>query len=61
MQLVTYFREVAQETKKVTWPTQQQTINMTLLVLGVSVVVALFLMALDFLIQNGINWLITAA
>lgn len=61
MQLVTYFREVAQETKKVTWPTQQQTITMTVLVIGVSVVVALFLMLLDFVIQNGINWLITAA
>ncbi len=35
------------EMTKVTWPTKQQTINYSLVVVGVSVFVALFFTALD--------------
>jgi len=35
--------------KKVNWPTREQTLRYTLIVLGVSVAVALFLGGMDFI------------
>ena len=36
------------EMKKVTWPTKKETYNYTLLVIGISLVMAAFLGALDY-------------
>ena len=47
--IITFFKEVYLETKKVNWPTKQETIKYTLLVIGVSVAIALFLGTVDFL------------
>jgi len=47
--LANYLRESYLELKKVVWPTKQETINHTLLVIGISLGVAAFLGALDFL------------
>jgi len=47
--LVNFLKEVRFELKKVTWPTRQETIRFTLLVIGVSVGVAAFLGGLDYL------------
>ena len=47
--LITYLREVQLELNKVSWPSKQQTINMTLVVIGVSVLVAVYLGILDFI------------
>ncbi len=44
-----FLKEVKIELKKVTWPTKQETIRFTLLVVGVSAGVAIFLGGLDFL------------
>lgn len=44
----TYFKEVFLEMKKVNWPTRQQTLRFTLIVIGISVAVALYLGGLDF-------------
>ena len=44
-----FFKEVRIELKKVTWPTRAETIRYTLLVIGVSAGVALFLGGLDYL------------
>ncbi len=41
--LITYFREAREELKKVAWPTWLETRNNTILVMGISVFVALFL------------------
>ncbi len=49
MKLITFLKEVKLEVKKVNWPTRKQTVNYTLIVLGISVVVAIFLGGLDFL------------
>jgi len=46
--LLQYFREVVQELKKVSWPTKEQTYNMTLLVVIVTVVAALYIGGLDY-------------
>jgi preprotein translocase subunit SecE len=45
-----FFREVKIEMKKVTWPTRQETVRYTLMVIGVSLGVALFLGGLDFIL-----------
>ncbi len=44
-----FFKESYQEMRKVAWPTKKQTINHTLLVIGISLAVAFFLGATDFL------------
>ena len=46
------------EMKKVTWPTKQQTINYSLVVVGLSVGVALFFTLLDYIFNAGITTLI---
>jgi len=54
-----YFVGSYAEMKKVTWPTKQQTINYSLLVVGMSVGVALFFVVLDYIFNLGIEKLIT--
>jgi len=50
--IITFLKEVKLEIKKVNWPTRQQTTKYTLIVLGISVAVALFLGSLDFLFTS---------
>jgi preprotein translocase subunit SecE len=57
--LTNYIQASAQEMKKVTWPTRKETKNYTLLVIGISVGVAVFLGALDFIFSIGLEKLIT--
>ena len=47
--VVRYFQEVRDELKKVTWPDRQQTIQKTSLVIIVSVIVGVYIGALDFI------------
>jgi preprotein translocase subunit SecE len=53
-----YFIGSYVEMKKVTWPTKQQTINYSLLVIGLSVGLAIFFAVLDFVFNTGITALI---
>jgi preprotein translocase subunit SecE len=53
--IVTFLKEVKVELKKVNWPTRKQTIKYTLIVIGVSLAVAVFLGGLDFIF----TWLVT--
>ncbi len=45
---VTFLKEVRSEMEKVSWPTRQEATRLTLIVIGVSVVVALFIGGLDY-------------
>lgn len=49
--LVQFVKEAKTELSKVNWPTKQQTMNYTLLVVGVSLAVAFFLGSLDFVFE----------
>jgi len=51
-----YFKEVKVEMSKVKWPTKNQTVNYTLVVIGVSAAVAVFLGALDYIFSLGLNF-----
>jgi len=44
-----FLKEVRQELRKVSWPSRQETIKYTMIVIGVSLAVAIFLGGLDFL------------
>lgn len=43
-----YVRESRDELRKVVWPTRRETLNHTLLVIGISLAVAAFLGVIDF-------------
>jgi len=44
-----FFKEVVAELKKVTWPTREETVKLTAVVLVISVVVAAFIGGLDII------------
>jgi preprotein translocase subunit SecE len=46
--LVNFLKEARAELSKVNWPNRQQTINYTVLVIGMSIAVAIFLGGLDY-------------
>lgn len=56
--LVNYVKGSVEEMKKVTWPTKKETKNYTLLVIGISVAVAIFLGALDYIFNFGLQFVI---
>jgi preprotein translocase subunit SecE len=58
VKLTTYLSEVRQELTKVTWPSRTKTFNMTLLVIGVSVFIALFVAGADFIFNQLLKLLI---
>lgn len=53
-----YIKESIAELKKVTWPTKKETYRYTFLVLTISLLVAVFLGALDYLFNLGFTNLI---
>ena len=48
-----------EEMKKVSWPTKQQTINYSLLVIGLSLGLAVFFAVLDYFFNLGITKILT--
>lgn len=53
--IVEFLKDVKIELSKVSWPTRDQTIQYTLVVVGLSVAIALFLGGVDFVLQLGLN------
>jgi preprotein translocase subunit SecE len=56
--LITFLKEAKVELMKVNWPTRQQTINYTLVVIGISLAVAIFLGGMDYIFENLIRKII---
>jgi len=57
--LVRYFRETRGELRKVTWPTREEAWRLTLIVLGVTAAMAIFLgVILDAAFSNAIQFLV---
>jgi len=56
--LTNYVKSSVEEMKKVTWPTKKETYNYTLMVIAVSLLTALFLGALDYVFNLGLEKLI---
>ncbi|MFZ5364907.1 MAG: preprotein translocase subunit SecE [Patescibacteria group bacterium] len=53
-----YLNDSKTELKKVSWPTKKETIKNTLIVIGISLSVAIFLGALDFIFSKIISWVV---
>jgi preprotein translocase subunit SecE len=53
--ITTFLRESFLELKKVNWPTKNETLKYTLIVIGISVAVAAFLGTLDFIFTTLLN------
>jgi preprotein translocase subunit SecE len=47
--IVKYFKETRAELKKVTWPTRQEAVNLTLIVVGFTVFMAALLGIIDYI------------
>jgi preprotein translocase subunit SecE len=57
---VKYWRETRGELRKVTWPTREESLRLTGIVLGVTIAFAAFLWVFDSLFSNGLRFLIEA-
>lgn len=54
-QIIAFLKEVRLEIKKVNWPTREETTRYTLIVIGISVAVAIFLGGFDFIFTTLLN------
>ncbi|OGY97252.1 MAG: preprotein translocase subunit SecE [Candidatus Liptonbacteria bacterium GWC1_60_9] len=50
-----FLQESRQELRRVNWPTRQETVRLTLIVIGISLGLALFLGLFDYLFTIGIT------
>jgi len=53
-----YFHGAYSEARKVTWPTRKQTINYSILVLGLTVGMTVFFAAVDYALNLGLEQII---
>lgn len=51
----TFLKEVRVEMKKVSWPSREETIKKTLIVIGISLATAVFLGTIDFIFTTLLN------
>lgn len=59
-QLTQYFRDTIAEMKQVKWPTQNQALIYTALIILVSIIVALFASLFDFIFASGIDFIVNS-
>jgi preprotein translocase subunit SecE len=56
--IIQYLRDTRAELRHVAWPTTQQTVVYTALVVGISIIVAAFTGGVDYLLTTALNWLL---
>ena len=56
--LLVYFKETRAEINKVSWPTRQEALRLTLVVLAVTVFMAIVLGLLDYFFAQLMGWII---
>ena len=54
-----FFKGVKSEFKKITWPDKSSLLKQTVAVIGVSFVVGVVIVVMDFFIQYGVNLLLS--
>ncbi len=59
MKIAEYIKETKGELSHVSWPTRKQAVAYTALVIGVSVVIAVYLGAADFLLSRIVKILVS--
>ena len=55
----TWWEGVKGEFRKIIWPSQDDLVKQTTVVTVVSIILGIIIAILDFLIQHGIDWLIS--
>jgi len=55
-----YVSEAWSELRKVAWPTRQTVINLTLIVIAVSIAVGAYIAVLDFFLHLGVQQVLTS-
>ena len=55
MKIITFFKEVGLEMKKVNWPTKKETLKNTATVIFISLMAAIFLGGFDILVRELIK------
>ena len=55
---VKFLQEVRQEVSKVTWPSRQETVISTVMVLAMVALASVFFLAADQIISWGVQWLL---
>jgi preprotein translocase subunit SecE len=55
---IQYLKESKEELEKVTWPNRKETMRYTILVVGMSLALGVFIGALDFVLNIGLDELI---
>ncbi len=61
--IIKYFQSTRAELRKVTWPTRDETKNLTMIIVAVTITMAIFLGTLDYIFQIvtagiiGGNWI----
>ncbi len=58
MNIFKFLKEVRQEGSKVTWATKQETISVTAMVFIMVAVSAVFFLAADYVLYNGVQYLL---
>lgn len=56
--LVAYVKSSLEELTKVTWPTKNQAVRLTIIVLIFCIIIAVFLGVIDYLFNLGYNYLL---
>jgi preprotein translocase subunit SecE len=56
--LARYFKETRAEIRKVSWPTREQATRLTLIVLAVTIVMAIFLGTVDYVFASLVRLII---
>lgn len=56
--LINYLKNSREELAKVSWPTRQTTINHSIMVIGVSIAVAIFLGVIDFALTKVLELIV---
>lgn len=57
-QFINYIKDTIAELKHVSWPTNKQSIVYTVLVIVISIIVAMYVGAFDFLFSKGLDWFV---
>jgi preprotein translocase subunit SecE len=57
--LASYINESKEEMKKVTWPSRKETMKYSMIVIVLSLLIAGFFGGLDWILNQGLEWLIS--
>ena len=50
-----FTRDIIDELKKVTWPTRKKTVRLTIIVIGISLIIGVYIGIIDILLTKGLE------